>query len=883
VTELPSGTVSLLFSDIEGSTVLLSRLGPAYAQALSGQRQVLRRAWAAHGGTELGTEGDSFFVVFPTAEGAVAAAIQAQRELAAFEWPGGEAVRVRMGVHTGTPQVHDGGYIGMDVHRAARIAGSAHGGQVLLSAATSELVGAWLPEAVTLKDLGSHRLKDIPKPEHLLQLVVDGLPAEFPPVRTLGAATSLPRPATRLVGRDGELAELTSLLGLPGVRLVTLTGPGGSGKTRLAIAVAERLVARFPDGVFFVPLAAVNTLHVMWSSIAEVLEVPLEGRMPSGLFEQVAHRSALFVLDNLEQVEDSDVVVGELLEAAPDAVVIATSRRPLMVPGEHVHPVPPLELPDVVDPHQAASSGAVQLFVQHARMVGPRFALSAGNTADVVEICRRLDGLPLAIELAAARTRLLSPAALLARLDKALDIAATAKHAVTRQRTLRDTIAWSYDLLSADQQTFFRRLGIFAGAADLDAIEAVTANMLDGADPLDLVAELVDASLVTVREGAGGAPLVAMLETIRAFAREQLRQAGEFDQTARSHAEHYHSVVRELLAEDVAGRIDQSLAARTRFEAEHDNVREALTWALGPDDSPPPAPHRVELGLRLCADLTTFWMRSEYLAEARRRLERAVGVAADQDNPEMGRCLERLANVAFLLGDPEHARVAATRAISIFRRSGDKKQLSRVLSWLGRTQAELGERESARSAFEEAAHLSIEVGDPALHADILSDLSMFEAYEGNLERCLELDTIALGLYEQRGDERRALRLRHNIACTLRELGRVDEAERQMRYQMPQHLQVADPTGLIVIAEDYGAVLAELGRHTDAARLLGLADATRERNGTPRPPSQENEIREPFTRARAALAPDIWEREYRLGRNMTVDDALAENAGADTTP
>ena len=467
---LPSGTVALLFSDVEGSTALLGRLGAAYAEALDGQRSVLRSAWVAHGGTELGTEGDSFFVAFPTAAGAVAAAVAAQRGMADFAWPARERVRVRIGIHTGSPIVHDGGYVGMDVHRAARIAGSAHGGQVVISASTAELAAGSLPAGVWLRDLGSHRLKDIPQPEHLFQVQVDGLVSEFAPLKTLGAARSLPVPATTLVGRDGELAELAALLSSPGVRLVTLTGPGGTGKTRLAIGLANASVEAFPDGVYFVALATVTTAEVMWTTIAETMDVPPEGRAPPGLFAHIAHRHALLVLDNLEQLDQADTVVDQLLTHAPDLVVIATSRRPLHLPGEHEHAVPPLELPDQGGVDAAAGSGAVQLFVQQASRVKSSFTLTPDNAADITAICRRLDGLPLAVELAAARTKLLSPKALLARLDQALDIAATSTHTPSRQRTMRDTITWSYHLLTPTQQTLFRQLGIFTGGADLNAI-----------------------------------------------------------------------------------------------------------------------------------------------------------------------------------------------------------------------------------------------------------------------------------------------------------------------------------------------------------------------------------------------------------------------------
>jgi predicted ATPase len=330
---------------------------------------------------------------------------------------------------------------------------------------------------------------------------------------------------------------------------VTLTGPGGSGKTRLAIAVAQRLVAVFPDGVFFVPLAAVTSADVMWTSIAEVLDVPPEGRMPPGFFSYVAHRSALFVLDNLEQLPEADDVVAQLLAAAPQVAVIASSRRAVSVPAEHLHPVPPLALPEDSTLADAEGSGAVQLFVQQARSIRPDFLLTLTNVAEVVAICRRLDGLPLAIELAAARMRLLSPKALLGRLDQALDIASPSKQAPSRQKTLRDTIAWSYELLTPAQQAFFRRLGVFAGGGDLDAIAAVTAvptGAGDGADPLDRVADLVDASLVTITEGPDGEPRVAILETIRAYARDQIRAADEADAVRSAHAGHYLQVAEQL-------------------------------------------------------------------------------------------------------------------------------------------------------------------------------------------------------------------------------------------------------------------------------------------------------------------------------------------------
>ncbi len=877
VSELPTGTVSLLFSDIEGSTALLRRLGVAYAAALDGQRQVLRKAWADHGGTELGTEGDSFYVVFPTAEGAVTAAAQGQRDLAGFEWPGGEQVRVRMGIHTGSPKVHDGGYVGMDVHRAARIAGIAHGGQVLVSSSTAALVTDCLPERVTVKDLGSHRLKDITNPEHVFQLAIEGLEQVFPPPKSLGTTSSLPRPATPLVGRDGELAELTGLLSSPGVRLVTLTGPGGSGKTRLAVGVAERLMDRFPDGIYFVSLAAVTTADVMWTSIAEVLDVPPEGRIPPGFFDHVAHRTALFVLDNLEQISGAGTVVAELLDHAGQVVVISTSRKPLAVTAEHVHPVPPLELPEDGGLEQAQGSGAVQLFVQHARKVKPSFALTADNAADVTQLCRHLDGLPLAIELAAARVRLLTPKALVARLDQALDIQGIAADQPRRQKTLRDTIAWSHDLLDPRQQVFFRHLGVFAGGADLDAIDAVSGDALGGGDALDLVADLADASLVTIGESANGEPRVGMLETIRAYALDQLNATGDKDTVSAGHADYFLR-----MAEETRGllRSERYAEGQAWFEAELDNVREALAWALSPDQSPLSS-EKTHLGLRLCAAVSGFWYHGGYYSEARRWLERAVDQAGETESVELALCLLRLGETLATLGDLDRAAEYGTASVTMLRRFNDIKGLSEALVSLATMETNRGEVDTARRLFQEALGAARSCGDWYVVSVLLS-LSFLEGSQGNLEKSVALNQEALPIAHNLQDPAAMVVLRQNMACDLRLLGDLEKAHQQMQEVIPLALGLNEPANLPTIAEDYAAILAELGEHHFAVRLLGAADAMRERNATPRPSLQQDEIAGPIAKTRAALSPAEWQAAYQAGRDVTVEDALTKAHAATVT-
>jgi predicted ATPase/class 3 adenylate cyclase len=873
--ELPTGTVSLLFSDIEGSTLLLSRLGPAYAEALDGQRQVLRKAWADHGGIELGTEGDSFYVVFSTAEAAVGAATQGQRDLDGFQWPGGDRVRVRMGIHTGSPAVHDGAYVGMDVHRAARVAAAAHGGQVLISQATAGLIGECLPDGVTVRDLGRHQLKDIPSPEHLFQLAIEGLQVDFPSVKSLGASSSLPRPATPLVGRDRELAELSALLSSPEVRLVTLTGPGGSGKTRLAIGTAERLVDRFPDGVYFVPLLAVTTADVMWTSIAEVLDVPPEGRIPPGFFDHVAHRTALFVLDNLEQVGGADDVVAELLGQAPQVVVIATSRRPLNVPGEIQHAVPPLTLPQDASLAVAERSGAVQMFVQHAKAVAASFTLTTANAQDVVELCHRLDGLPLALELAAARTKLLSPAALLARLDKVLDITAAGSRGPTRQKTLRATIAWSHDLLDPSQQAFFRRLGAFAGGADLEAIIAVTSSVLGEADPLDLVADLVEASLVTISEGDDGEPRIAMLETIRAYALDELDGAGELEQVRRLHAEHFAAFgepLRKILAE---GTEEEVRVSRGRLECNVDNYREALTWTLRPSQPSADATTRIRLAVTLCRDLLTFWMDGGYFAEARRWLELAIETAGDEHRPETSRLMVGLSHLCVRQGRYDEAAALAARSVSIERELGRDKELAGSLGALATAQSVRGNFTASRTALEESVAISERIGETAMLIENLLNLSMLLFDEGNAEESLSLAQRVSSLATAAGMNRYVLGARLFIAEILFYTGRTAEALLKYRDEIPHVLLAGDIAATLDATEVYACILAASGMNEMAVQLLGAAQATAERNNFQHEPFMENVLATAQEKTEAALTASVWNREYEAGRNMTIEDALTK--------
>jgi predicted ATPase len=675
---------------------------------------------------------------------------------------GGATVRVRMGLHSGELSRHEDGYIGIDLHRAARIAATAHGGQVVMSDVTWQLAQSGLPAELSVRDLGFHRLKDIDEPEHIRQLAGPGLAERFPPLKSLGASTNLPVPATPLVGREDDLERLRALIGQPGIRLVTLTGPGGVGKTRLAIDGAVSLDSTFPHGIYFVALAAVRDGDVMWKAIAGDLSVDGDG--PAAVMGHLRDRRTLLVLDNLEQLPDAAEVIAALLAAAPRLVVLATSRGPLHLQGEHELPVPPLGIPREPAIEEVAASSAVRLFVQQVGMIRPGFAVTAANAADIAAICRRLDGLPLAIELAASRARLLSPKALLARLDHSLALAAGDAGRPSRQQTLRATIAWSYDLLAPRPAAVLRRAGVFAGGADLDALTEVALSGDDrddpdeGADPLELVTELMDVSLITVTEGAdgehpgervqiraAGEPRVGLLETIREFALERLAEAGELDSTRRRHAEHY-----AVLAEQAHAQLygPAQLAILDRLEAEHDNMRAALTWSLDPqaDDA-----QRVGIGLRLVGPLAAFWHQHGHSTEGRRWLQRAIELV----NEDRGAPLAAVAHGLGILLTQQNEFTAAIslfeRSLAIWRDSGDRDQEAKELNSLGITHGYLGHLGTARSLLEESAALSREIGSDRRLAAALTNLGLVETMAGDLDRAAHVLTEAVTLDQEQGD------------------------------------------------------------------------------------------------------------------------------------
>ena len=789
---LPTGTVTLLFTDIAGSTHLLRQLGDHYARVLSECRQVQRTVFGQWNGHVVDTQGDAFFVVFARATDAVSAAVAAQRALSSHLFPRGAVVHVRMGLHTGAPQRTAEGYVGLDVHRAARVMSTGHGGQVLLSQTTCSLVEQDLPDGVQVRDLGEHRLKDLGRPMHLFQLVISDLPADFPPLHTLERfPNNLPVQPTPFLGREQEVAAIGGLLHREDVRLVTLTGPGGMGKTRLALQVAADVSELFKSGVFFVNLAPISDPALVLPTIAETLTI----REGSGrtllerLTEELRQRPMLLLLDNFEQVVSAAEQVAALLATCPQLKVLVTSREVLHVRAEHEFPVPPLAVPDpdhLPDLATLSHQAAVALFLQQAQAVRPDFQLTDVNARAIAELCARLDGLPLAIELAAARMKLFSPRALLARLGQRLAVlTGAARDVPTRQQTLRNTIAWSYHLLDVEEQRLFRRLSVFAGGCTVEAIEALCAPPGSPSEPiLDEVASLIDKSLLQrVEPRAGEEPRFVMLETIREYALECLESVGEMEAARRAHATYFLR-----LAEEADRELGGPQQARwlEQLEEERDNLRAVMQWSLTHMEE------EGEMALLLGGILGRSWyLRSDFsegwdfLERVLRRGDGGAAVRAkalyaaarlheaqgnhdqaevlceqslalyreSKDTAGVAATLHLLADVAWGRGNLAPARVQAEEALARFQEIGDKGQVAYVLIHLGGLAVEQGEYARARLLLEESLAINRELGDTSNIALSLLHLArLCRSSGGDLAQAHSLLDESWALYRELGDK-----------------------------------------------------------------------------------------------------------------------------------
>jgi predicted ATPase/class 3 adenylate cyclase len=764
---LPTGTVTLLFTDIESSTRLLQQLGNRYADALMEYRQVLRFACQQWNGHEVDTQGDAFFAAFVRAIDSISAAVYIQRTLAAHSWPEGATLRARIGLHTGEPSVAAEGYVGLDVHYTARLMSAGYGGQVLLSQTTRDLVEHDLPEGVSLRNLGEHRLKDVGYSSHIFQLVIAKLPADFPPLKTLSTRSylyNLPIMPNPLIGREQDIAAVLQLLRSGGVRLLTLIGPGGTGKTRLSMQAVAELSDKFPDGVFFVSLAAVSDADLVVPTLAKVLDVREESSRPllETLKQHLQQKQVLLLLDNFEQVATAALQIEELLMACLHIKVLVTSRAVLHLQAEHVFSVPPLALPDIAhlpDSRDLEQYASVTLFIQRAQAIQPAFQVTPSNARAIAEICVRLDGLPLAIELAAARIRLLPPQALLARLSNSLQVLTSGAQTLPiRQQTLRNTIQWSYDLLGTQEQQIFRRLSIFAGGWSLEAAEAVIhagqQENPDGLLVLDGIASLLDKSLLT-QVALDEEPRFTMLETIREFGRECLEALGELEATKQAHAAYYLALA-EKAETELGG--PQLVAWLDRLEREHDNIWAALHWFLEQgkaegDGSGIDIEHNIEMALRLGAALERFWVVRGYRSEGRNFLERALASNRGVSSSVRAKALITAARLAFSQSDYERGETLARQGLTLFRELGDMRGIALALDRLGMAAWRRGNFEAARSLLEEDLSLFRRLGDKERVAWSLFTLGLLDSKQGEYTRAQALFEESLAMHRALGNKR----------------------------------------------------------------------------------------------------------------------------------
>jgi predicted ATPase/class 3 adenylate cyclase/Tfp pilus assembly protein PilF len=869
VQALPTGTVTFLFTDIEGSTRLLHDLGDEYAAVLAEHRRVLRDAFGRHDGVEFGTEGDAFFVAFASARDAIAAAREGQEALASGP------VRVRMGIHTGEPQVSEGDYVGIDVHRAARIAAAGHGGQILVSKVTRDLVGG-----EGLQDLGEHRLKDLAGAERIYQ-VGD---AEFSPLKTL-YRTNLPVQPTPLVGRERELGDVRALLDTS--RLLTLTGPGGTGKTRLAIQAAAEVADRFSEGVFLVELAAVTeTGHVLpaVAHAAGVAEAPPQ-RIEETLASALGSARILFVVDNFEQLVAAAPTLARLLSACRNVSMLVTSRAPLHVSAEREYAVPPL-----------SSEEAFALFIERARAVRADFQLNGGALA-VEAICERVDRLPLAIELAAARIKFLPPQKLLSMLEQRLAVlSAGARDLPERQRTLRSTIEWSYSLLSDVDREVFARLGIFARGCTFAAAEAVA-----GAD-FDTLYSLVDKSLVRQDEGPEAEPRFSLLETIREFALDRLAASGEQEEVARRHADFFLAFTSEAGPALVGPHQTRWL---DHVSAEHENLRAVLEWSLGPGD--------LEAGLRIAGALRRYWeshapsevrtwldqalprasddptrglaeslvlsgrldlLRGDY-DEAERQFERAQALfVAIGDARMLAFALSQLAYTSLVRGDYELTASRANEAVEAARASEDQWALMFGLNVVGGAAIELGDLASARATFEEAAALARANGDLANYGVLVSNVAEVAVRQGDYEAAVPLFEESLSIMRELADNPGQIAAILGLGSVANGRGRYAEAVelyeeglRLLQQEGGEAHRLPEAFAQLAIA---AAGQGDLAR---AAMLLGAGDAHYEQIGAAPGTAERARFEALLERVRTELG-EAGERAYAAGRALTRDDAIA---------
>jgi predicted ATPase/class 3 adenylate cyclase len=870
--ELPRGTVTFLFTDIEGSTQRWERDRVAMRKAIEHHLTLLASVVETHNGVLFKVMGDSVQAAFSSAPDAVAAALDAQQALLSCDWSAVGGLPVRMALHVGeaVPDDRDD-YLAAPLNRLSRLLAVGHGGQILLTQAVQQLCRGALPPGLALQDLGEHRLRDLQEPERVFQLLHPMLPSAFPPLTTLDARpNNLPRQPAPLIGREQEVSQVVALLRRKDVQLVTLTGPGGTGKTRLAVHIGAEVLDQFPDGVWFVDLASIRDAALVLSTVASVLGLRDAGETPLGdrLVALVRDQYLMLILDNCEHLLAAAPEIGALLAACQHLTLLSTSREAWHLRAEQEVPIAPLPVPDY---QPTASLGAiaqvpsVALFVQRATAANPRFALTSDNVQAVAAICRQLDGLPLAIELAAARTKLLPPAALLQRLERRLPLLTSgARDAPARQRTLRDTMAWSHELLRPDEQRLFRRLSVFAGGWTLDAAENIT-NPDGDIDVLDNLASLVDKSLIRQGDETQGEPQFGMFETVREFALEQLTMSGEATVIRDRHAAWCLTLAEQ--AEPALFQQTDHGSWLVRLTAEHDNLRAALAWLTESAGT--------ETGLRLSGALWWFWYLRGHWSEGCRWLTSALAQNPGAPAAPRAKALIGVATLAHFQGDLKQAISAGREGLRLWREVGDQWGTGYALLMLGVMAEDRGDYDAAVPLLEGALRLFQDLEYPALTALTLHHLGVVAQGQRTFERATALLKEALARSQERGDPwGAAINLLH-LGLVAAEQRDVVHASRYYAECLALYQEAGATEGIAQSLASVAALAAEHEQPERAARLLGTAEALSEilgyRFALPE--------RATYERARRMVQTVLDEPSlaaaWAAGRSMRPDQAIAE--------
>jgi len=910
-----SSPLTFLFTDLEGSTRLWEAFPDRMRGALARHDGILQQAIEANGGRLIKTTGDGVHAVFERGGGGVAAALDAQQALAESKWDEihPHSLRVRMGLHTGEAEARGGDYYGPSLNRAARLMSAAHGGQTLLSTSTASLVRDALPPQAALRDLGEHRLKDLIRPEHIFQLMHPQLPAEFPPLRSLDASpNNLPIQITTFIGREHELQQARERL--QACRLLTLIGPGGTGKTRLSLQVAAETLHLFPDGAWVAELAPIADPSLVERTVASVfgLREQMGMTLHELLLDYLRDKELLLVVDNCEHlVESCAQLIEQLLHACARLKIIASSREALGIAGEVVFRVPSLTLPEgsLDDPASLAASESVQLFVERASAANPGFSLNETNALSIAQICRRLDGIPLALELAAARLTVFSAEQVAARLDDRFRLlTGGSRTALPRQQTLRALIDWSYDLLSEPERSLFRRFSVFAGGCTYDAIEKICHQM----NVLDLLSQLVNKSLVAV-EDEGREPRYRLLETVRQYARDKLLEMGEAEEARDAHFNFFVRFV-EMAGEKLG--TSEALEWVRRLDAEHDNIRAAIEWG---------GENHLATSLKIIPELVRYWTRRGHEEEGRRIIEGLVQRAGKAPLPPgedgaawqalMGHAWNSSAMLAYSQGDNARGIVLAQRAVELARSAGDQRLLAEARSFLGASTLFLGRYDEALPILEQALEAARLSGVPALGgmptsmlgqimavrepdspaaqalmaegASLMSEsgdrwisamaqlgMAMGAKVRGDHEDARRRFGSMAPLFQELGDRHRLNMIRSELAHIDREEGQLDKAEAAYRETILQWKRLGHRAAVAHQLESFAFIAQSRGEDARAARLYGAAEAIRERIGIAMTPIEQTEYDAQVARLKAGSQSQAVARAWSEGRAMTLEQAVS---------